>query len=67
MSDDKWVYKKFLDLAKSKLGEVKIESIVFSLWHKDHIQVVWQKNEGRVCSQIEIPKDYDSTKIIKIN
>ena len=44
MSDDKWVYKKFLDLAKSKLGEAKIESIVFSLWHKDRIQAVWQKN-----------------------
>jgi len=68
MSDDKWVYKKFLTLAKTKIDEAKIESIVFSLWHKDHIQVVWQKNERRFCSQIKIPKDYyDSIKTIKTN
>jgi len=54
--DENWIYKKYLDLAKSMLGDVEIEKIQFSAWLNDHIQVLWKKKGKRFCSQIGIPK-----------
>ena len=55
-SKENWIYKKYLDLAKSMLGDVEIEKIQFSAWLNDHIQVIWKEKGKRFCSQIGIPK-----------